>query len=102
MRLDKRDGIGEVCWTDDLTLAATIEGFFNALRIMEREHRYHLGQVEDLLSLLKSFGPGEIEKIGHSLLDLYEKEDPADLATIKANLKSHSYQLHRALQGFDL
>ena len=102
MRLDKLDGTGEVAWADDLSVQAAIEGFFEALLVMDSEGRYQLGNVGDLLSLLKSFKPDEIEKLFHSLSDLFQKEDPADFSVILHNMKDHVLQLYEGIQKFQL
>jgi len=102
MRLDKLDGVGETVWAGDLAVDAAAEGFFEALGTMEIEGRYHLGQVEDLRSLIKSFDEHELERLFNSLLSLYQEDDPADLAVIKANLKSHIRRLYIVFHGFHL
>ena len=76
-------------WAEDYSVEACLKGFFEALQIMESEGRYHPGSVEELLAILRSFLPEEIEKLFHSLLDLYKKDDPGDFSLIKANLSGH-------------
>ena len=102
MRLDKLDGTGEVAWADDLSVQAAIEGFFEALFVMDSEGRYQIGRVEDLLSLFKSFKPDEIERLFYSLSDLFQKENPADFSIIQHNMKDHVLQLYKAIQKFQL
>ncbi len=99
MRLDRLDGLGDTVWIGNFSVEASIRGFLEALRTMETEGRYYLGKVDDLLSLLKSFSPEEIEKLMYSLLEMYQKEDPSDFSMIQSNLKDHVNQLYRAIQG---
>ena len=98
MRLDKLDGVGETVWAGDFCVNATTEGFFDAIRIMESEGRYHLARPKDLLSLLKSFGKEEIRGLFHPLYNWYQEGDPAEFQVIQANLRSHIRFLYHALQ----
>jgi len=98
MRLDKLDGVGETVWAGDFCVNATTEGFFDAIRVMEAEERYQLGKIEDMLSLLKSFGEEEIGNLFHPLLGWYQEGDTAEFQVIQANLRSHVNLLWHALQ----
>ena len=100
MRLDKLDGLGETVCAGDFSVNATTEGFFDAIRIMESEGRYHLGRPKDLLSLLKSFGEEEIRGLFHPLVDWYREGDTSEFRVIQANLRSHVNLLYHALQDF--
>ncbi len=100
MRLDKLDGVGETVWSGDFYVDAIIGGFFEALRIMEREGRYKLGQVNDLLLLLKTFSKEELEGLFQSLFFLYQENDSADFFVIQANLHKHVRSLYQAIQEF--
>jgi hypothetical protein len=102
MRLDRLDGLGDTVWAGNFSVEASTRGFFEALRIMEAEGRYYLGKVDDLLSLLKSFSPEEIEKLLHSLLEMYRKDEPGDFSIIQSNLKGHVNRLYRVVQNFRL
>jgi hypothetical protein len=102
MRLDRLDGLGDKVWAGNFSVEASTKGFFDALRIMETEGRYYLGKVDDVLSLLKSFSPEEIEKLMHSLLEMYRKDDPGDFSIIRSNLKDHVNRLYQVIQGFRL
>jgi len=100
MRLDRLDGLGDTAWAGDFSVEAATGGFFEALRTMEAEGRYYPGKVDDLLSLLKSFSPEDIEKLLHSVLEMYRRDDPGDFSTIQPNLKGHVNRLYQAVQGF--
>ena len=102
IRLDRLDGVGETVWAGNFALDAAAEGFFEALGTMAAAGRYHLGQIEDLRSLLKSFDEEELERLFQSLFSLYQEDDPSDLAVIQANLKSHVRQLYIVFHGFHL
>ncbi|MCP4667093.1 MAG: hypothetical protein GY849_12085 [Deltaproteobacteria bacterium] len=99
-RLDKLDGVGDTAWAGGLSVEATVKGFFEALRIMEKKGGYSLGKVEDLRSLLTSFSQDEIWRLFQSLLVLYREEDPGDLLVIEKNLESHVEKLYQVMQRF--
>ena len=99
IRLDKLDGVGETIWAGDFAVDAATEGFFEALRRMNREGRFNHGEVKDLLSLLQSFEEGEIETLFQPLLDWYQEGDPAEFQVIQTNLTSHVNLLCHALQN---
>ena len=69
---------------------------------METGGKYELGKVEDLLSLLQSFSEEELEGLFQSLLILYQKDDPEDLAVIQKNISGHINLLHQTLRNFHL
>ncbi|MBW1828484.1 MAG: hypothetical protein JRI74_03600 [Deltaproteobacteria bacterium] len=102
MQLDKLDGIGKTVWAGDFSAGAATAGFFEALMTLETEDRYNLGKVEDLLSLLQSFSEEELEGLFQSLLILYQKDDPEDLAVIQENLGGHINLLYQTLRDFRL
>ena len=102
IRLDKFDGVGDVAWADDFSVQAAIEGFFEALNIMESESRFYSGKVNEMLALLKMFDKKEIQKLIGSMTGLYQMEDPADLSVIEAHLKDHVNRLYETIQSFHL
>jgi len=102
IRLDRLDGVGETVWAGDFSVDAATEGFFWALRIMNREGRFNHGEVKDFLSLMQSFEKGEIETLFQPLLGLYQDHSPADISVIQANLKPHVNRLYQTLQDFCL
>ncbi len=100
MRLDKLDGIGEVAWAADVSVVAAAHGFFEALWIKDKEGRYHLGNIEELVTLLKAFSEKELNKLYQPLLQFYKKEDSDELSVLERNLESHISSLYRFIQRF--
>lgn len=100
MRLDKLDGTGEPLWAPEYTVEAAVGGFFEALAIMKVEGRYHLGEIEELDTLLKSFSRNELAGIFEPLLGLYHDDDPADLFLIKEKKDGHTSEIYQAIQRF--
>ena len=102
MRLDRTNGVGEAAWIDDYSVNAVTEGFFEGLTIMESQGKYHLGTVNDLLDLLKSLDPEEINMFYQSMLELYRQEDKEDHSLIRLHLDKHVETLHRVVQEFQI
>jgi len=100
MRLDRIDGVGRGIWVEDYFVQATIQGFFEALNIMVSEGRYHLGEVSDLISLLKAFNIEELYKMYDPLLDFYKWDGPEYISLIQSNLKRHVTCIHKFIQEF--
>ena len=102
MRLDRVDGVGEPVWAQDQAVQATLEGFFDALRIMRGEGRGELGEGPDLLTLLKKFSKEELHTLYDPLVESYREEKPEDFKVVERNLEDHIATLWRALQGNSL
>ena len=102
MRLDKLDGVGGVAWAKDMILRPVIEGFFEGLKVKEAQGSYQLGNVGDLLTLLKGFNQEELKKVLISLRDFHRGQDPEDYKVIRSRLNLHAGQVYSAIQGFHL
>ncbi len=93
IRLDKLNGVGEWAWAGAALLEAAVEGFFDAIRLMHANGRYHLGGPEQFLSLLKSLSLEELLKLTNPLMDLYKTDDPSVLFMIRSHLREHSAEV---------
>ena len=100
MRLDRRDGTGEMAWAADDSVEATIGGFMEAIKMMEMGKRFDMGTVKDLLSLLKSFNRGELYKLHKPLLEFFRDEAPMDFSVITKNLNDHINKVYQVIQRF--
>jgi hypothetical protein len=99
MRLDREDGVGDVMWADDASVSATVEGFVDALQIMESEGRLHLGKTGDVIALLKTFTVEELRRLMDILLDFYSQNEGGSYPVIRSNLRSHVRQLQQVIQS---
>jgi hypothetical protein len=99
MRLDKREGTGEVIWAAEDVLPCVIGGFLQGMEMKEGQGG-GLFKGGEIAALLKSFTGDEMMGLMNPLMDHYEREDPADFAMIRRNLSRHAEELHRALQDF--
>jgi hypothetical protein len=102
MRLDRYDGVEKVAWADDFCVDAVMEGFLDALKIKEFEHRYEFSSLGEFLSLLRSFSKEDLKLILDSLIDLHRKERTDDLPVIERNLDRHADKLHSTLENLPL
>jgi hypothetical protein len=97
MRLDRTDGVGEIIWSHDSCIKATIEGFFEALYLKERLDG-HPGLAEEFSGLVKSFRKDELTDTLNPIVDLYEGSE--DLPVILYNLEDHVEGIFSTLQTF--
>jgi hypothetical protein len=102
MRLDRLDGTGQTVWANEFFLRATIHGFFGGMVTLARKGRCELGEVKNLLILLKSFREDEMQKLFPLVFHLLARDDPADILTIQMNLAGHISQLSEIIREFDL
>jgi hypothetical protein len=102
MRLDRLEGVGETAWAEDFAVEAAALGFFQAIHHMEEQGGYLEGSPGELLSLLKGFDAGELQRLFDPLLDLYAGDDTEDLHMIRKNLITHVKCVYRVLQGLPL
>ncbi len=97
-RLDRLDGVGEVVWSDDRAVAATVAGFFDAL-----ERKPTPAVLPEPLALcfrafLSVCSPGDLMAVADSLVAAYPDNAP-EVPVIRAHLSSHLRDLHRALDA---
>ncbi len=98
MRLDKRDGVGEAVWAGEGVVRPSVAGFFKGIRSTGAASRAGVGNPEDLLDLLRSFTPEELEGLHGPLLSLYPEGDPMETDLMEENLPEHSFTLWRVLR----
>lgn len=98
MRLDKKNGVGEVVFAPDDILGSVLKGFLSGLNelisinLLDREHR------NKITALLSSLTHNELSSLFYSMLDHYDKEDAADISVIANNARSHINSLYHVLQ----
>ena len=88
-RIDRLDGTGEPAWADLLAVAATVQGFFEALPDE---------LAAAFMGLLRAYDTAELLDILTPVADRYGLM-PMEKRLIHANLASHGAQLFAALQS---
>jgi hypothetical protein len=99
MRLDREDGVGDVMWADDPCVSATVQGFTDALRGMEKEGRLHLGKAGDVITLLKTFTVEELRRLTGILLPFYRQNERGSYPVVRSNMESHVRRLHQVIRA---
>ncbi|MEW6667739.1 MAG: hypothetical protein AB1512_21225 [Thermodesulfobacteriota bacterium] len=99
MRLDRWGGVGEIAWAGDSCVNASVEGFVQALREMQREGRYGPANVDDFCSLLRTFGEGDLLKIFGMLFEVYRRESQEMASVVEREIEAHSRLLCRVIQA---
>ena len=96
-RLDRLDGVGEVVWSDNLSVMPTVAGFFDAL---ERKPTPPI-LPESLALCFRAFlsvcGFEDLAAVAESLVAAYPDGAP-ESPVIRANLASHLQDLYRPLE----
>ena len=69
MRLDRFDGVGEVCWAGPDALAPTLEGFFQALLTGEKSGNLPPGFAGGFLRYLAGYPEAELFQLTDGLAD---------------------------------
>jgi hypothetical protein len=95
MRLDKLDGLDETVWIDDRCVEATLQGFFEALKV-KGDLINSIGKAEEYLILLRSFSVDDLKTLVSPLLEQYRVT--GDFPVIISNLDKHIEEIHVTLQ----
>ncbi len=98
-RLDRIDGVGEIAWADDSVVAATIEGFFEALGCQKK--------ISSMAEPIDVFFRYYLESLSFSVLsELFEdivKTMPAlapETSVVKRKIGRHSSVFYQSVQKF--
>jgi len=101
IRLDRFDGVKEIGWIGDFCVKATIKGFFEALKMKEKEILQACAiSLDDFLKLLKSFNDKELKTLFEPLLELYKEKE--DFFTVTHHLQEHIQALFFLIQNLPL
>jgi hypothetical protein len=97
MRLDRLDGIGNLVWSDDSCVDATIAGFLEGLE-KKKDLRDCCGSARSFLMLLKSFKKEDLRKTFVPVAEQFKQTK--DYRIIQGHLKDHADKLYLTLQNF--
>jgi hypothetical protein len=96
MRLDRRDGIGDVVWADDVAVAATVTGFFKGLALQLKAAEWPQNVAEFFRKYLKTQSKNDLLNDLAAIVARYEAAMPGrDL--IMAHLTAHAVSLQAVL-----
>jgi hypothetical protein len=94
MRLDRLDGTGDVVWADDISVGATVKGFFQAL-----EARLPDELVGYFRNYLASHSVSDLHDLAESIARIFPPRSP-ERPVIKNHLKKHIAMLHRFIGSY--
>ena len=97
MRLDRIDGIGEVCWAGGHCLDATIRGFLDALHEKARQDPYCRTLPDEFLRSMREMSPSELAELFGLVVAAYDDDAP-DVPVIRENLVQHILEVYRAFR----
>jgi hypothetical protein len=98
MRIDRLDGVGALAWADDDCVDATLEGFWQGLRIKERKGTVRTGFVAAFAQYVRSLGKEDLSDRFCALVDAYDQAAP-DMPVIRRHLDRHISKVYAAFQG---
>ncbi len=101
MRIDRLDGFRDLIWAEDFVVDATVEGFFEGLKIMGIQDRFPLGKPEKILTLMRVFSEEEWLRLADILLDDYSKDSHQEVPVILAHLERHVSRLTQSIQALE-
>ncbi|MEN8244901.1 MAG: hypothetical protein ABFS43_08375 [Thermodesulfobacteriota bacterium] len=89
IRLDRLDGVKDVCWIDDVVVEGTLTGFFKGLALQLQNSRIPEGFCEYFKSFLTEIAAEEMLDLFVSLADSLPSDSP-DLPLIQSHLERHA------------
>jgi hypothetical protein len=98
MRLDRLDGIKEICWLADFTVGATLSGFFQGLALQLNHKDISDGFIDAFKSYLIEIDPATLQTLFRSIAGRFPKGS-ADTPIIQSHIQEHVHMFYRALQA---
>ena len=98
MRLDRRDGVNEICWMDDCIVGATLKGFFQGLTLQLKKQRIPDGFIAYYKSFLSEM---ELETVQALFMAIASRlpAGSADTPIIQSQLKRHIDTFYQTLRS---
>ena len=97
MRLDRLDGIGEIVWSDDSAVEATIIGFLEALSVKPDLPSLPDSPLACFVAYLASCTEGDLIDLTGAIVNRFNPQMPG-LALVKKNIHPHVKTLHACIQ----
>jgi hypothetical protein len=99
MRLDRLDGIGEMVWSDPLTVEASLIGFLEALSIKPDVPSLPDSALVCFIAYLTSCSQADLLDLSESIVKRFNPQMPG-LTVVKKNIHQHVETLHGSIQQF--
>jgi len=97
MRLDRLDGVKEICWLDDFVVGATLSGFFQGLTLQVENHRIPDGFIDGYKIFLADIDLATFKDLFTSMANRLP-EGSADTAIVQAHIEKHVHTFYHALR----
>lgn len=100
-RLDRMDGVGQVCWSEEFVVEETMKGFWEALSVHPQKDMPPGGIAEGFQELISALDPGMVYEICDQIVDSYPPSAP-EIDTLRQHLPDHAAVLYGALNDHEL
>jgi len=97
MRLDRLDGIGEMVWSDNVSVEATLIGFLEALSMKPDIPSLPDSPLACFVAYLASCTEGDVIDLTAEIVNRFNPQMP-ELSVIKKNIHQHAETLHASIQ----
>jgi hypothetical protein len=98
MRLDRLDGVKEVCWLEEGVVAATIRGFLQGLTLQFKNRRIPDGFIDGYKSFLAEIELATLQALFTALAGRFPKGS-ADTPIVLSHVEEHIQAFYRALRS---
>jgi len=96
MRLDRLDGIGDMVWSDNISVEGTLSGFLQGLALKITDDLLPEAFVDYFRTYLSRCTESDLYDLSQSIVDQYNPRAP-EIAVVKENLKAHAAVLSTAI-----
>ena len=96
MRLDRRDGVKEICWLDDGIVGATLSGFFQGLALQQDKDRIPDGFIAYLKTFLTTLDLETLTALFDAIADRFPAGS-SDTPIIRSHIKTHTRTFYDTL-----
>jgi len=97
MRLDRRDGVGEIVWSDRVVPGLTMQGFLEALALKPRNSLWEESLVDSFRKHLLACSRLDLLDLNSAIVQKMHPRAP-DVAVIKKHLEQHTNDLYDVIQ----
>lgn len=96
-RLDRMDGVGQVCWFEEFVVEETLNGFRDALSAHAQKDMLPGGIADGWQEAVSVLDPVTVYEMCDQIVDSYPPTAP-EIDTIRQHLPDHAAALYGALQ----
>lgn len=98
MRLDRLDGVHDICWLDDFIVEASLTGFYQGLELHVQAHRIPDDFPEHFKSFMADISMEAVRGLFAAVADRLPGGSP-DTTAVRSNIEKHAEAFHRSLRS---